>query len=148
MKHLKGLFTLFLVLTVTCAALSQKDVSDEIRVAEANFVKLFNAGDIDAFISVYAEDARLLPPNGPVISEREAIKEFWGGMLSAGLTVKITTVSAQGFGKTAIEEGVVEIYSGDSMVDEVKFIVVWKKIKGEWKMYQDIWNSNNPLPGQ
>ena len=67
--------------------------------------------------------------------------------MEAGLSVKITTVSAEGYGKTAIEEGVVKIYAGDDMVDEVKFIVIWKKIKGEWKMYQDIWNSNNPPAG-
>ena len=147
MNHLKGIFTLFLAFTCTFTLLSQKDVSEEIQAAEAKFEKLFNAGDIDAFIPIYAEDARLLPPNNGVITGRAAVKEFWAGMMAAGIKVEVSTVSAKGYKKTAIEEGVVSIYAGDDKVDEVKFIIIWKKIDGEWKIHQDIWSSNNPLPG-
>jgi ketosteroid isomerase-like protein len=27
-------------------------------------------------------------------------------------------------------------------VDEVKFIEVWKREDGEWRIHRDIWNSN------
>jgi len=31
------------------------------------------------------------------------------------------------------------------MVDDGKFIVIWKKVKGKWLRYQDIWNSNRKV---
>ncbi len=32
-------------------------------------------------------------------------------------------------------------------LDKGKYVVVWKKQNGNWKMYRDIWNSNMPAPG-
>ncbi len=127
---------------------AQKDVSADIQEANDNFMNLFNAGDVDQFVTIYTDDARLLPPNSPVVTGKENLKAFWGGMMAAGITPKLTTVSATGHGKTAIEEGVVEILAGDQVVDNAKYLVIWKKVKGEWKMHQDIWNSSNPQPPQ
>ncbi|MDX1478981.1 MAG: DUF4440 domain-containing protein [Saprospiraceae bacterium] len=147
MKHLQVLSTFFLILFTLNAVTAQKDVSDEIGEANARFMELFASGDVDAFMTMYTDDARILPPNSPVIAGREAVKEFWAGMMAAGITPKLKTTTAHGFGKTAIEEGTVGIYAGDTMVDEVKYIVIWKKVDGQWKLHQDIWNSNMPVPG-
>ena len=147
MKHPKFLLLLLCLSMCSTALFSQKDVSVEIMKANENFMTLFNAGDAEAFITVYTDDARLLPPNMPVVTGKDALREFWGGMMSAGIKPVLKTTSADGYGKTAIEEGIVEIWAGDMKVDDVKYVVVWKKIKGEWKMHQDIWNSNNPPAG-
>lgn len=148
MKNLRLVVLLCLSIAV-CMPLNglfaQKDVSKEIQAANDNFMMLFKAGDVDQFLSVYTDDARLLPPNSPVVVGKENFRPIWQGMMDAGITPKLTTASALAHGKTAIEEGTVEIYAGDQLVDNVKYIVIWKKVKGEWKMYQDIWNSSNPV---
>lgn len=131
---------------ITPLLIAQKDASVEIMKANDNFMNLFNAGDADKFVTVYTEDARLLPPNGEVVTGRNNIKTFWEGMMKAGIKPVLKTVSAQRYGKTVIEEGTVAIHAGDKVVDNVKYMVIWKKVKGVWKMHQDIWNSNNPLP--
>ncbi len=35
---------------------------------------------------------------------------------------------------------------GSKNVDKGKYIVVWKKENGDWKVWRDIWNSDNPPP--
>ncbi len=149
---MKNRFTLLLPILAltffmnTSNLTAQKDASVEIMQANEKFMNLFNAGDIDEFVSVYTEDARLLPPNGQIVTGKENLKNFWNGMMEAGIKPVLKTVSAHRYGKTVIEEGNVAIHAGDQVVDNVKYIVIWKKINGDWKMYQDIWNSNNPLP--
>ncbi len=136
---------LFFAITMSCEAVyAQKDVSKEIMKANENFMKLFAAGDVDKFITVYTDDARLLPPGSPVVTGKENLKVLWQGMMDSDITVKLRTTSAIGYGKMAVEEGVVDILEDDEVVDQLKYIIIWKKVKGDWKMYQDMWNSATP----
>src|SRR2546430_12852572 len=50
-----------------------------IRAVVANFDKAVLAGDWPAVVSVYAEDGMLLPPNGPAVQGRAAIRKFFDG---------------------------------------------------------------------
>jgi len=48
-------------------------------------------------------------------------------------------------GKTAIEVSRYTLYAeGDVVADKGKYIVVWKKKKGAWKLHRDIFNSSMP----
>jgi ketosteroid isomerase-like protein len=44
------------------------------------------------------------------------------------------------------EVGSYEMGDGNKTVDEGKYIVIWKKDGDKWKLYRDIWNSDNPPP--
>jgi ketosteroid isomerase-like protein len=131
----------------TTSVSAQKDVSAEIINANENFMNHFNGGDAENLVALYTEDARVLPPNSPVVTGMDNLKNMWGGMIETGIKVELKTVSADGFGKTAVEEGTYTIFAGDDVVDVGKYIVIWKKEKGTWKLHQDIFNSDNPLPG-
>ncbi len=146
MKHLfKSLTLLAFVFALSTSLSAQKDVKDEIMQANERFMSLFAAGDASAFVSgMYTKDAQLMPPNGPLVTGYDNMVEMWGGMMQAGITPKVMTASAEAYGKTAIETGTVEIYAGDEKVDDVKYMVIWKKEKGEWMMHKDIWNSSTP----
>jgi ketosteroid isomerase-like protein len=52
-------------------------------------------------------------------------------------------VEAKGFGDTAYEVGKYTL-SGDSgkVNDRGKYIVIWRKVGGQWKLYRDIFNTN------
>lgn len=148
MKYIKFAILPLLAIAVSFPSnvlTAQKDVSKEISEANKNFMALFNAGDVDKFLTVYTEDAVLLPPAMDAVSGKEGLRAVWQGMMDAGVTPKLKTVSAEAYGKTAIEEGTVEIFAGDQLVDNLKYIVIWKKVKGEWKMYRDMWNSSTPM---
>jgi len=56
--------------------------------------------------SVYTDDARILPPNEPMISGRAAIEDFWQNFLNQGEGEAILdTVSVEIKGDTLIEIG-------------------------------------------
>lgn len=44
------------------------------------------------------------------------------------------------------EEGGVTIYVKDEVVSQEKFIVLWKKVNGQWKVFRDISNPNTMAP--
>ena len=46
------------------------------------------------------------------------------------------------------EEGELFLYVGDDQVDEAKYIVLWKKEDGRWKLHRDIFNSNLSPPAE
>jgi ketosteroid isomerase-like protein len=145
MKELKRtLVAVFALIVITQLSTAQKDITSVMVEASENFVALFSAGDVDKFLTVYTDDAILYPGNSSPVSGKENMKELWAGMMSAGITIKFHVTSAEAYGKTAIEEGTVDILAEGEVVDTIQYIVIWKKIKGEWKMYRDMWHSVNP----
>ena len=53
------------------------DVREVIENHNANLNRWYASGDIDSVVTVFTEDARMMPPNGPTIEGREAIRGFW-----------------------------------------------------------------------
>lgn len=143
--HTLSMLTLVCLMFTCASAYAQKDVKEEIMQANERFMSLFAAGDAAAFVEgMYTEDAILYPPNSPAVFGKDAMEALWGGMMEAGVEPKVKTKSALAHGKTAIEEGTVDIFAGGQKVDEVKYMVIWKKVKGEWMMHRDMWNGIKP----
>ena len=72
---------------------------------------------------------------------------FWGGMINSGISaITLKTVEVWGNDDLITEEGLLEIITKDKVVvvDKGKYIVLWKKEDGKWKMHRDISNSNLP----
>jgi ketosteroid isomerase-like protein len=145
---LKAFALTFLFVLTSCAEGGPKDVTEEIRNANVEFMAAFDAHDAARLTAVYSSDATLYPPNSDAISGSENIQAYWQAGFDAGIgTGKIETDSATAYGDTAIENGTFEIYAADgSLIDKGKFIGIWKNVAGEWKFYNDIWNSSMPLP--
>jgi ketosteroid isomerase-like protein len=49
------------------------------RVHELFNVEVIGKRNFEALDQIYTADARILPPGAPMISGREAIREFWRG---------------------------------------------------------------------
>ena len=66
------------------------------------------------------------------------------GAFDAGVkNVSLETVSADPAGDKIIETGRYKLSGADgTTIDAGKYIVVWKKEKGDWKLYRDIWNTS------
>jgi ketosteroid isomerase-like protein len=61
--------------------------------------------------------------------------------------IKLDTVEVEGFGDMAYEVGKYALSGKTGKVsDQGKYIVVWKKVRGQWKLHRDIFNSNVPVP--
>ena len=111
----------------------------------SQFVDGAGRGDLDAMGGVYTEDARILPPGQPMIQGRTAIQGFWGAAAEAlGVTgVDLSTVELEVQGDVAEEIGEYAIHGADGVLDNGKYIVVWKRTDDGWRWHWDIWNSNS-----
>lgn len=71
---------------------------------------------------------------------------FWA--TTPGLGIKrcsSQTLQVEEHGDTAIEIGRVTLYAeGDIHIDSPKYLVVWTRRAGDWRMQRDIFNSDQP----
>lgn len=120
------------------------DIRAQIEAANRGFEAAFAQGDAAGVAACYTSDGMVLPPGAEAQSGTAAISAFWDAGMKAGLaTVKLITLEAEQQGDTAHEVGRAEIYDANgALVDAGKYIVVWKRVDGEWKLHRDIWNSN------
>lgn len=58
-------------------------------------------------------------------------------------TAKLNTTHLDEAGEGAVEVGEYELGGEDGQIlDQGKYLVVWKKEKGNWRLSKDIWNTN------
>lgn len=123
-----------------------------IRDADAAMLRAARAGDADEFAAAFASDGRLLFPYAPAAEGRMAIRErFAENSRAPGFDVRWTTrqveVSAAGDLAWSTGRYTLAMETPDGPVrDEGKFLSVWEKVGGEWKMAADMIATDLP-PG-
>jgi ketosteroid isomerase-like protein len=119
-------------------------VRAEIEAANGRLMEAVMNTDAAALTALYTSNARLMAPGSETIVGSDAIQTNWQNTFDAGLsTALLETVSAEALGDTAIEEGTFTLRAADgSVMDQGKYIVIWKLDNGSWKLHQDIFNSN------
>ncbi|MBZ0326977.1 MAG: DUF4440 domain-containing protein [Altibacter sp.] len=109
------------------------------------FSKAYMDSDYEALANIYSEDGKIFPMNADIISGREAIMKRW--VLAEGTKVlhhKVTPSEIKIIGDYAYDYGYYEGRTRTTAPLEIafkgKYVIVWKKHKGDWKIYLDIWN--------
>ncbi len=106
-----------------------------------------NAAEIAKF---YAPDGRFLVPNAPIAEGHEEIAAMWDVLLqlpNAALSFGPTVIEVAQAGDMAYDLGTYSLnHDGPSgrVDDRGKYVVVWKRVDGEWKAAADILNSDLP----
>lgn len=105
-------------------------------------------GDAEALAGFYASDALLLPPASDILAGDEAIGKFWREAVQSGVNgLEISTLEVDAAGDKAIEVGTYVLKNAaGTPVDNGKYIVVWKRVDGAWRLHRDIFNSSVPPP--
>ena len=118
------------------------DTSLQQRLDEVGNV--LTSGDADRTAELYTSDGQLLPPGNDLVTGREAVADFWRGVVDSGVeTIDIEPLDVDVHGDSAVRVGQATLSdAGGGTVDDVKFIEVWKRDEGEWRIHRDIWNSN------
>ncbi len=123
-------------------------VKKTIEATNAIYFNLFTKND-GAIVSLYTEDACLLVPNGPPICGREALKKDFEDTFAAGRVkgVKFTTKDVYGDGKEYVtEEGTWQVFDlGGKLLDDGKYLKLWRRTKEGWKIFRDLFNSNHEV---
>ncbi|HYW42094.1 MAG TPA: DUF4440 domain-containing protein [Bryobacteraceae bacterium] len=122
---------------------------DAITEAYKAFAKAYHRGDAETISRMYTEDAELLIPEAPILRGREAIAHAWERILgSGGNNVRVDIGEVQESGDWAYEIGRFSASTPNGSVFQAgKYIVIWKRYSGEWKIHRDIFNSDL-LPAQ
>jgi uncharacterized protein (TIGR02246 family) len=104
------------------------------------------AGNAAEVAGLYTDTATVMPPNGEAVSGRPAIEKLFQALIAAGIKgVTLTAQEVEAHGDSAIEFGAYSVKDGTGKeLDRGKYMVVWKRVQGQWKLHRDIWNSNLP----
>lgn len=119
----------------------------DITAVNRMFEEAARKGDADRIAALYTPDAMVLPPDGDMVKGRDSIKQMWASALKQmGLKdVKLDTLDLEITGDAAYEVGEatlgLETEPGKRQTAVVKFVVVWKKVDGQWRLHRDIWNT-------
>jgi uncharacterized protein (TIGR02246 family) len=145
---MKGLrFSLLgLIVSLAACAPSGSQQSAELAAKADQLMEAMNAGDLDAVVNLYAEDARLLPPNAELMQGHDAIRSVCGEMIASGLEGDLATIEAVTVGDMDYRVGTFTSHIPDgTVVDRGKYIEVWQKRNGEWKIINDMFSSDLPV---
>ena len=115
-----------------------------IEAANQRFMQAFAQADAARLASLYTENAQLLPPGGESAHGWEAIRAFWQAAMDSGITAaRLETAEVEDHGDTAIEVSrYILLGASEQVLDQGKYIVIWKQERGQWKLHRDIFNTN------
>jgi len=135
---------------VACTSSKQFDLANARKEIEAVNLELANnlsKGDSVALASAYSSEASLMLSHMPSVTGKENIISAWGGIINSGVSkMTLTTLAVWGNEEYITEEGLISIETKDgTLIDKGKYLVLWKKEDGKWKLHRDISNSDLPL---
>jgi uncharacterized protein (TIGR02246 family) len=133
-----------------CAQTAAAD-SAAIHKVGREFSAAYKRGDAAALADLYTADAVIFPERSERITGREAIARYWTPRPGRRITRHVLTPTRIVVdGDHAYDYGTYEI-AGDRDGTpwgpfRGKYVVVWRRDQGSWRMQLDIWNSG-PEPG-
>lgn len=141
---LSFLLSCFLSLPAQSYTGNQQDI-DQILENIKNFSSYVMNAEVNKIADAYTLDGKIFPNNRDIIEGREGLIRYWTSPDGYQTTYhKITPSEITIQGETAYDYGYYEGKSKNPEGQESswsgKYVIVWKKIDKEWKMYLDIWN--------
>jgi ketosteroid isomerase-like protein len=117
------------------------DIRSQIDAANRAWVAAYGRGDAAALAALYTQDATVLPPGSAMVHGRTDIQAFWQNAMNSGLKISaLKAVSVEQYGNVAREIGTATGEANGPV--DLKYVVVWKRVNGAWRLSTDIWNSN------
>lgn len=162
MKNSNLSLSILLILFFTISSCNQsKKASEENTIVEAPefnlqamksmvleknraFTQAHITGDLQILNDYFTEDARVQPPNSKIVIGKEAISKLNAEYVSYDIhEFNEETHKFYGNEDFLIDEGsYFMIFGEDSLYDKGKYINVWIKEQGEWRVSSNIWNSD------
>lgn len=107
----------------------------EIEFRLREYESLLQKGDSIALGDMYMVDAEIIPST----LGRENIIKAFGGMIRNGITGSFETTDLWGNDDLLVEEGRGSWNKNGEIVGRGKYLLVWKKDDGKWKILRDTW---------
>ncbi len=118
----------------------------EIQEMENAWASADNAGDINALAAFYADDAKSLSNNKPMLEGNAAIKKDMEESLAKrpkGSKFTYEVMDVYGAGNYATEVGkTTRMDSTGKVISTAKYMAIWEKRNGKWICIRDIYNDD------
>ena len=153
-----GLFLIAVMLFVSCnhadhtATAENKfdiaSVKKHIDEMNKTYGDRFVHNDTTFYAERYCKDAAIMPEQMNAFVGRDSIRHFnYNDGNNKEFKVDILATNIYGDEELVVEEGTYSFPDGKGgSVDNGKFIAIWKPEDGKWKLFREIWNTNNAPP--
>lgn len=149
-----GMLACLMLAVIGCTPSTPEALRASLLNADAAWAQSAADKDAAAFVSFVADDGSLLPANSPILTEKNAMKEWASNLMTSpgyALHWEATTGVVSRTGDLGYTVGTYELTlndaDGNPMTDTGKYATVWEKEPdGKWKVAVDVFNSDLPPP--
>ena len=118
---------------------AKTEIASRLRAYEDAMAK----GDKIAFGNLYAEDAEIFHDGRPSTIGRQNIVKIFEGWVSDSVRGAFTTTGLWGNENLLVEQGSGYFaHATGKWKSTGKYLLVWKKVNGEWQIFRDTWFSD------
>jgi uncharacterized protein (TIGR02246 family) len=111
------------------------------------------SGDLNSIVSLFSDDAVLMPPNDTTVYGKDEIRSWWEEYFSffritssTETEREITVAGDKAFDRAAFSVTIVPKEHGARILDDIRSLTVWRRqADGAWKISHQIWNSTKPV---
>ena len=120
---------------------------DAVKAVETAWAAAMNAKDTAAVFATYTADAKLMPPDAPILTGADG-RAALAGLFGAGASdFALTTVEAYGTGDLAYAVGTASYKMGGA-THTAKYLEVFRKgADGKWRYVADMFSNVAPMSG-
>ena len=141
-------FAILSTLSLPAAGQGDSPAERDLRARDRALVMAFLENDAAAIRDLYAPNAIVMPPNAPIV-EGHAHVAPWARSISAVLVkFSASPMVVQVEGDLAWIAGryamTTKAAGGGSSEDQGKYLEVWRRIDGKWRVVADMFNSDRP----
>lgn len=121
------------------------DPKTEVIEVLRDFAKSFANHDVEACAGLYTDDAILLPPDSPALTDKAAIAEMFRGLFDGGVrSNELRTLDVIEGGDLVVETGEFTFFLESGSM-EGKYLGVWQRQEdGTLKCHREAFNSSAP----
>jgi uncharacterized protein (TIGR02246 family) len=131
--------TAFLALYVG-GAHADDDLFNTMDAGNQAFATSIMTGDAESAAAAYTDDAYVLAPSAETVRGHEDIRAFWQGVIDSGVqNVVLSTGEVASSGDLAYVVGTIEMTGADNSTEQSRYVLVFKRVSGEWRLHLDIW---------
>lgn len=120
--------------------------SASVKQSNIGLVKAFESQDTAAVLKSFVQKAQLMPSGHEAIEGRDSIANYVEKLFESDITdLKIETKNLWGDSLILTEVGTYKISaSKGKKIDEGKYISLWKRESGNWKIFMVMWTTDLP----
>ena len=126
---------------------TQTELHQAIQAAEDKLAQALASRDVATLLKRYTDEIHLMPDGVPTLVGKVAVGAYFEEVFRMGICgAQFESLSVEGAGDEAREIGRYTLYAGASQAEQVvaqqsRYLVIWRKVAGEWLLHWDMFNA-------